>query len=322
MLGLIVQVLIVALVAVFCGWLVTRAWRSRRALVKWPGVLLAGLLTLIFALATVLGAVGTYKLYVPPYTDPVPNLKVAGTADQIARGQKLALICEGCHSSKGQLPLDGGQDFLAGTPFGHLAPTNLTPGGPLSSWSDGEIVRAIREGIHKDGRPLLIMPSDQFHNMSDDDVQAVAAYLRSQPAVPHDTGTNGFSVLGAAFVGAGVFPTSAQPPITQPIVAPPAGTAEHGRYLVDITGCRACHGTNLTGGSRSSFGGPPAGPDLRALVPKWTEAQFIQTIRTGVDPTGHALNPDQMPWKVISQAYSDAELRDIYLYVHGLSSTP
>ncbi len=68
--GLIVQVLIVALVAVFCGWLVTRAWRSRRALVKWLGVLLAGLLTLIFALATVLGAVGTYKLYVPPYTDP------------------------------------------------------------------------------------------------------------------------------------------------------------------------------------------------------------------------------------------------------------
>ena len=61
---------------------------------------------------------------------------------------------------------------------------------------------------------------------------------------------------------------------------------------------------------------------VTALVPKWSEADFIKTIRTGVDPTGHTLNPDQMPYKEISTFATDDDLKAIYAYVHGLPTLP
>jgi hypothetical protein len=99
-----------------------------------------------------------------------------------------------------------------------LYPPNLTPAGEIKNWSDGELIRAIREGVHQSGRPLLIMPSDEFHNLSDADVRSVVAYLRSQRAVKHDANTdtpsNGVNLFGALYVGAGIFDMSVQPPIT------------------------------------------------------------------------------------------------------------
>ncbi len=70
------------------------------------------------------------------------------------------------------------------------------------------------------------------------------------------------------FIGAGLAPTSAQPPITQPIVAPAEGaSADYGQYLVSILGCRLCHGENLTGG-KVGGPGPPAGPNLTGVPHK------------------------------------------------------
>jgi len=76
--------------------------------------------------------------------------------------------------------------------------------------------------------------SDQYHGMSDADVQALVAYLRSQPPVPHDTPPVSPNLLGAMLIGVGGFPTSQQPPITQPVDAPLEGTADHGQYLVGM----------------------------------------------------------------------------------------
>jgi hypothetical protein len=78
---------------------------------------------------------------------------------------------------------------------------NLTPA-HFKNWSDGEIVRAIREGVGKDGRSLVIMPSEVFHNLSDADVQAIVAVLLAQPAVEPDTPTKQFNVLGAIMAAA------------------------------------------------------------------------------------------------------------------------
>lgn len=312
---LIAILVIIALVALF-AWLTRRAWRARNAIVNWGGTILAGLLTLALALITIVAAIGFYKLYAP-VGNPVSTLKAQGTPEQIATIQNRATICAGCHSAQGTLPLSGGvQNFVGG--LGTIVPPNLTPGGPLKDWSDGEIIRAIREGVHKTGRPLLIMPSDILHNLSDADVQALVAYLRSQPAVNHDTPNNELGPIGMVLTGAGVFPTSAQPPITAPVVAPPAGvTVDYGKYLVDTTGCRACHGKNLTGGTPGGF--TPVGPPLTAIVPKWnSDADLVKTIRTGVDPNGHVLNPDQMPYNQFSAAFSDDELKAIYQYLHGL----
>ncbi len=317
--------ILIALVLLF-GWLTWRAWGSKHRIAKWPALVLSGLVTLLLLVITVVAGIGVAKTSVP-VNYPVANLKVAGTPDQIARGQRFASFCAGCHSSSGKPPLDGGNDNFGGPPGGPPLATiyapNLTPAGEIASWTDGEIQRALREGVHKSGRPLLVMPSDVFHNLSDADAQAIIAYLRSQPAVPHnataDTPSNGVTLLGSLLVGAGVFQTSVQPPITAPVPMPQAGaTKEYGQYLVSVLGCHACHGENLAGGKASDFG-PPAGPNLTVLVPKWSEADFIKTIRTGVDPTGHALDRDQMPWKDISAFATDDDLRGIYLYLHGLA---
>lgn len=315
-------VLVLVVLVVLLGWLATRAWGAKNAIVKWLGVVLAGLLTLIFALVTVVGLIGFYKLNAR-HANPVADVRVAGTPEQIARGEKFANFCAGCHSTTLKPPLDGGQEnFLSeGPPLvsATLYPTNLTPGGPLKDWSDGEIIRAIREGVDQDGRALIIMPSEVFHNMSDDDVQALVAYLRSQPAVQHDTPAKSFNVVGAVFIGAGLLPLNAQAPITEAIVAPPAGkTADYGQYLVSISGCRVCHGPDLAGGAVGGFG-PPPGPNLTLSLPKWGESDFINTIRTGTDPTGKALNPVEMPWKEIGATYTDDELGAMYAYLHGLT---
>ena len=90
--------------------------------------------------------------------------------------------------------------------MGVLYATNLTPGGPLKDWTDGEIVRAIREGVGQDGRALIGMPSQAYRNLSDADVQALVAYLRSQPAVDNPQPARNLNVAGRALPGRGHVP--------------------------------------------------------------------------------------------------------------------
>jgi cytochrome c553 len=181
--------LLILLIAVF-GFLVTRAWKIKIALLKWVGVILAGLLTIIPTVLLALALIGFAKLN-QHYDNPVSKIWVAGTAAQIARGEKLAHACASCHSPGNELPLSG-SNFMVKfemPPLGTFYAPNLTPSGDIADWSDGEVIRAIREGVHKNGRSLLIMPSNDFRNMSDEDVQAlVATYAPSPPpAAQHPT---------------------------------------------------------------------------------------------------------------------------------------
>jgi mono/diheme cytochrome c family protein len=311
-----VGVLVVLLV--LFGWLLTRAWGAKNAILKWGGALLTGLLTLVVGLVLVVALVGFYRLNAT-YPNPVSDLQVEGTPEQIARGERYAHLCAGCHSSTAQLPLNGQNFAEGGPPIGTLYAPNLTPT-HLADWSDGEIIRAIREGVGRDGRSLIIMPANLFHNMADEDVKAIVAYLRSQPPVEPDTPPKNISLVGALFVNIAPLFT-AQPPITEPIVAPPEGpTAEYGTYLVSVVGCTDCHGANLAGGAAGGLG-PPPGPNLTQIVPNWTEEQFITFFRTGVDPEGNNIDPGMMPWKEYSDAFSegDLEFQAIYAYLHGLT---
>ncbi len=305
------------LLAALGSWLALRAARARSRLVKWVGLPLSALLALAGAVALVVVLAGFYKVNFPPYKGTVTGIKVAGTPEQIARGARFAGICAGCHSPDEKPPL-AGRDFMkGGPPFGTLWAPNLTQAGEISEWSDGEVIRAIREGVHQSGRALVAMPSGVFHNLSDQDVEAIVAYLRAQAAVAPRNPATRLNVLAALLVGSGVASTSAQPPITQPVVAPAEGvSAEYGRYLVSILACRLCHGENLTGGNAGGPG-PPGGPDLTIYLAKWTAEEFSRTLRTGVDPYGHKLTGN-MPWKGISAFASDADLEAIYTYLHGL----
>jgi mono/diheme cytochrome c family protein len=306
--------LLLLLVTAIFGWLVLRAWGARNAIVKWVGVVLAGLVTLILAVATILSAIGIYEFYVPGGS-PVPNVKVEGTPAQITRGEHIAnVLCAGCHSKNGELPLSGGRDVGADipVPLGSFWSINLTPAGPLKDWSDGEIMRVLREGIDRDGKPLLVMSANSVRYFSDDDKMAVIAYLRNQPPVVNDTPSPADqpSFLATIFKGAGLIP---RPAPVGAITAPPKGaTAEYGAYITRWAECGACHGEDLSGGSGGLF---PVGPNLR-VVQGWTIDQFKTTLQTGVDPTGHSLS-DEMPWKDFRKM-DDMELSALYAYLKSL----
>ena len=322
MIGQIANVVVAFLIAVFFIWLFTRTLRMRIPILRWVISIILAIPAILVSLVTIIAIVGIYRLN-GPVSRPIPAISASGVPPaKVAQAQKMAILCAGCHSANNQLPLTGaGQNFLggAGPPFGTLYPPNLTPAGPLKDWSDGEIARAIREGIANDGHPLMIMPSDTLKNLSDDDTAAMVAYLRSQPALVNVTPERSLTLPALVLVGAGLFPTSLQPPITAPVVAPPrAVDAAYGKYLVDSSGCRACHGPDLASNPPGGFG-PPSGPNLTLRVPTWTEDGFIKTIRTGVDPTGVTLNPDLMPRKEFNSAYDDDQLQAIYAYLHGLT---
>jgi len=314
----IVGVLVLALLAAFFGWLGTRARTARQPVLKYGGLLVSGVLTFGFAGAVVVAGVGFYRLTFPPHRHPVTDVPVARTTERVALGERFAVLCPLCHSTNGKPPLVGQNFGKDGPPIGTIYASNLKPAGEINDWSDGEVIRAIREGVHKSGRALVIMPSEVFHNLSDTDVQAIVAYLRSQPAVQPRTPPTKLNVVAALFIGSGLFHTSAQAPITQSVVAPPEGaSADYGKYLVSILGCRLCHGENLAG-RKPGGSGPPGGPNLTLVVPRWTEEEFTRTLRTGVNPYRHTLTAE-MPWQAISAFAGDDDLKAIYAYLHGLT---
>jgi cytochrome c553 len=323
-----VGILILVLLIAGFGFLALRAWRSRNVFLKWGGGVLFGLLTLIPAALLALALLGFAKLN-QRHDNPVPDVPVASGPAQIARGERLANLCVSCHTLNTQLPLSG-TDFLAKfelPPLGTLYAPNLTPSGNIGDWTDGELARAIREGVHKDGRSLLVMPSNTLRNLSDEDVAAIVAFLRSQPATGSPTPANRFNVLGALFTNLSDFRV-AQPPVGH-VTAPPRGiNPEYGRYVVDILGCRDCHGPQLEGKADTGQPGPPPGPNLTQIVPQWTEEQFMTFFNTGKLPGGGTVptltlssgfSEPRMPWPEFRAAATDDELRAVYAYLHSLS---
>src|SRR5262245_18694423 len=107
--SLAISIAVVIGLALLFGWLACRAWRARRALVKWPGAIVSGLLAALCTLVGVVALLGVYKLEAPR-ANPLADIKAAGSPDRLARGERLAYLCASCHSSNGQLPLDGGTE--------------------------------------------------------------------------------------------------------------------------------------------------------------------------------------------------------------------
>jgi mono/diheme cytochrome c family protein len=305
------------IIAALLAWSGLRAWRARNIFVKWGGTGLAALSSTAVALLSLILIIGLFKLYAR--TAPAPITKVAGTAEQIQRGKAISDgFCSACHSKTGTLTggLDMGEHFPV--PIGSFVSSNLTPAGPLSRWSDGDIFRAVRNSVDPDGRWLIIMSYTNAGNLSDEDVRAVIAYIRSLPAIgkPTDHRPDHLNLLGIAMLGAGML-SKGRPISIGPIAAPPASpTLQYGEYILSYQDCRACHGAKLTGGVPGQLG--PLGPDL-SLVKGWKLDEFVTTMRTGIDPNGHELGKE-MPWRPIGRM-SDEELSAVYEYLSHLPGT-
>jgi mono/diheme cytochrome c family protein len=315
MLGTMIGLLVFALLTVSLGWLTYKVWGAQHGWIKWLGVVLAGLFTLVFALLTILGVMGTYKLF-RSYNVSVPQVTVAGTPEQIARGEHLAnVLCADCHSLNGEFPLTGGKNMSedTGMPLGDLYPPNITPAGDIAQMSDGELFRLMRTGVNEEGRATTMTSIYSARALSDEDTLAVIAFLRQSPPAKGDTPPFKSTVLLALFAGAGLVPLNVPQSVDVVSAPPKAATFEYGEYVTAYMDCRGCHGPNLDGVVPPPF--PPA-PDIRPGLSTWTKEQFSTLVQA------HTSTPkpgEIMVWKYLTRL-DEAEFDALYLYLHQVTS--
>lgn len=316
MIGILITLLVLIALFMLFAWLARRAWSSNRAWVKWLGTALAGLLTLVFVLVTVIGAIGVYKIYAPRNV-ATPALTVQATREQIARGEHLATVaCVSCHSANGELPMSGGNNLSAdtGLPLGDLYAPNVTPGSAIKDWSDADLFRVIRTGVRIDGR-ATVMAGLGTRYLSDEDTLAVIAYLRNSPSAQKETPPFNPTFLLALFTGAGLVPLDI-PATVGAISAPPkAANAGYGKYVLDYAGCADCHGPKLDGNVPPP--NPPA-PSLKGLIPNVSKDNFLILVRSRGAVTGSQANTT-MPWRSTSKL-DDVELEALFSYMRGVTS--
>src|SRR5262245_21872589 len=184
--------------AVLFACLSLRLRQVKKISLRWLGAGLTGFIAIVLFLTFIVASVGRYKQYFSRRA-PVPELRVEGSDEQMQRGRAIAdSFCGGCHS-----PIEtftGGKDIGNHLPvdLGAFISSNLTPAGPLKQWSDGQIFRAIRNGIDAEGRRLMIMSLTNAGNLSDDDIRALIAYIRRLQAAGAVTPTpaGGLKALG------------------------------------------------------------------------------------------------------------------------------
>lgn len=315
MFGTIVGLLVFVIALVLFGWLTLKAGKAQRAWVKWLGVVLAGLLTLVFALLIVLSANGIYKLY-RHNTVSVPEMTITAQPDQIARGEHLAqVLCSSCHSLNGDLPLSGGKNLSedAGLPLGDIYAPNLTPATDIKDWPDSDLFRTIRTGVDDTGRATAMTSVVGPHALSDEDTLAVIAYLRQSPAVEHETPEFKPTILMALFAGGGLVPMDVPATVNVVSAPPKAATAEYGKYVMSYMDCKSCHGEKLDGNVPPPY--PPA-PDIRNYLSHWSKDDFFNVVHAFA---ASAQPGDVMPWKDVSRL-DDTELEALYLYLHQVAS--
>ena len=294
-----------------------------RALLVWTGRLLAAVLVLALVGAGVVYAASERKLR-QTYDTSVDSVHVPTDSASIARGEHLVrnvISCTLCHGSD-----LGGAVYSSSPAIGTVAGPNLTRGrgGIPATYTTADYVRAIRRGVKRDGRSLMVMPSEVFTHLSQEDLGAVIAFLKQAPPVDREVPRSGFGPVGRVLLASGkmnILVAGKTPRYAAPFTVPRDTTAAYGKYIADISGCHGCHGYGLSGGP---VAGPPGLPPASNLTPagigNWTESDLRRALREGRRPDGTALN-EFMPWKVF-RGMTDAEIHAIWSYLESVPSKP
>ncbi|HXV98749.1 MAG TPA: cytochrome c, partial [Anaerolineae bacterium] len=287
---------------------------------KWLGIGLAGLVGLIIIAAVVVVVITNRRLNAT-YDIAVEPIEIPSDEEALVRGKHVAVVrgCTDCHTSN----LAGGT-LIDEPAIGQINPSNLTAGagGIGGSYADTDWIRAIRHGVGPDGKPLIFMPSQEFYFLSDEDLGALIAYLKTVPPVDNQPPAITIGPLGRVLCLAGKLDLVPAEKIDhetpRPVAPDPGVTAAYGQYLA--VGCTGCHGPGFSGGPIP--GVPPEWPPAANLTPggdlvNWSEQAFIETLRKGITPEEKQLNAQYMPWPTYSQM-TDDELKAVWLYLQSL----
>ena len=301
---------------------------------------------LVLLLVVVAGCGLGYLMLAFPKVPAPANVKFDTSPERIARGKYLndhVVGCTTCHTRrdwskfsgpvKEELLGAGGESFNLG-PAGKIYSKNITPAA-LGSWTDGELLRAATEGVSKDGTPLFpLMPYPHFGAMSEDDVHAVLAYVRTLKAIeapaPPPRQLN--------------FPLNL---IVRTIPRPntygkrpsPDDKVAYGKYMTDAALCTDCHtpiddrgtplpGMDFAGGMEFIETGyrvrsANITPDANTGIGSWTEQQFVDKFKGFESATNTALADHEKAQNTVMPitAYAGMTREDlsaIYAYLRTL----
>jgi mono/diheme cytochrome c family protein len=231
------------------------------------------------------------------------GILAARSETPIERGKYLVhgiVACGNCHTPKdsdgkaiADLGLAGGPVFNA--PIFHAVTPNITPDAEtgIGNWTDDQIVNAIRNGKRPDGTIIgPPMPIAYYRNMSDSDVRAIVAYLRTVKPVNNKTEKSSYKIP---------LPTQYGPAVVSVPDVPRTDKVAYGQYLATALGhCMDCHTPRVNGRSDMSkvgaggrefetpSGGLITSPNLTPAdesgIAHWTDAELKNAIVQGVRP--------------------------------------
>ena len=246
--------------------------------------------------------------------------------------------CGNCHTPRdedGQLIQSqnmAGSYVIEEPIFTAYAP-NITPDleTGVGSWTDDELVRAIREGVHRDGQILgPPMAFESYRQISDTDINAIVAYLRTVPAVENIVPRSQYNVP---------LPESWGPPLGEVADVSEDDPVAYGAYLAGPLGhCMECHTPLVDGqflhervGEGGNFFPRPFGFEFDAIssnitshqisgIGAWSDDEIKTSITDGVSRDGRELLPF-MGFSYYNKI-SDQDLDAIVAYLRTLPPQP
>lgn len=295
-----------------------------KKLLKWLAIG-AGVIVLLIIIAGVTTVVMSNKALAKTYEVTVPPVTIPTDSASILRGRHIAIAiakCGDCHGAD-----YAGTMFINDPGFGQIAAPNITPGrgSVTDSYTDLDWVRTIRHGVKPDGRGTIVMPSEAYRYLSDADLGAVIAYMKSLPAADSTWPAPALGPVARPLIAFNVIPVFSAAYIDQsrgdvPAAPPADTTAAYGDYLTQIGGCRGCHNPALSGGPTGEPGAPPASNLTPAGIGHWTADDFRLALREGKRPnTDLLISEKYMPWRS-SGKMTDAEIYAVYLYLKSIPS--
>jgi len=230
--------------------------------------------------------------------------------------------CGDCHG------MDGAGAVVVDDGALHVRSPDITPAptGVVAGYTAVDWVRTIRHGVKPDGRPVMIMPSEEYNRLVDADLAAIVAYVRQLAPATGARAEVRLPMPVKALYAAGLVRDASEKidhslAPAQPV--PEGITTAHGAYVAN--GCIGCHGARLTGGKIA--GAPPDWPAAARLAPgpgsaldRYPSAEpFMAMLKTGKRPDGSSVSK-VMPFVSLKEM-NEVDVRALYLHLRSLPSS-
>ena len=259
---------------------------------------------------------------------------VAGAQAQsgasLARGKYLVdtvMTCQNCHTPRGPNGLALDKDMSGALRFDEppfdVTAANVTSDKEtgIGSWSVDDIKKVLITGVRPNGVPVAnVMPTGFYRILTDDDLNAIAAYVKSLPPVKNKVPDPIYKMN---------LPQTVVPNAEKPFTKADLGDkVKRGFYLATIAHCMECHSPlgpkgrdfTKTGAGGFEFHGPWGVSVSRNITSSkskglgnWTDAEIKRAITQGVSRDGSKLKPP-MGFEFYAKMKAE-DLDDIVAYI-------